>query len=281
MAHRGRGIQSIEVSGRILRALVDANEPMMLKDLAQVAELAPAQCHAYLTSLRHVGLVHQDPMSGLYRTGPFAMRLGISWLKSNPLASSTIHELKALTDELGVMTLLVVWGVSGPSIIHLNAGITPTAMNIRQGTLFSVTGTASGRLFSAFGSPDHLEQQIASDLDQSVRSGHIGASVTREEFDQKVEATRKCGYAIAEGTPIPDINAAAAPVFDADGVMRFAATLIGPANELDVKKGSLAVDRLLNTAKKLSNASEGPHTAATSISPRETTAKSGTAKTKA
>ncbi|WP_417264275.1 helix-turn-helix domain-containing protein [Celeribacter sp.] len=76
MANAGRGIKSIEVSGRVLSALMEAGEPMMLRDIAEQADLKPALCHACLTSMKDVGLAHQDPATGLYHTGHFAIQLG-------------------------------------------------------------------------------------------------------------------------------------------------------------------------------------------------------------
>src|SRR5271163_30363 len=43
MSTEGRGVQSIEVGGRILQVLVDAEQPMMLRDLARQAGVLPAQ----------------------------------------------------------------------------------------------------------------------------------------------------------------------------------------------------------------------------------------------
>lgn len=252
MREGARGIQSIEVSGRILRALAQTCKPMMLKDLAQAADLAPAQCHAYLTSLRHVGLVRQDPATGLYRTGSFALRLGIGWMKSTPQAAAALRELKALTEELGVMSLLAVWGAAGPTIIHINAGVTQTALNIRQGTLFSVTGTATGRVFAAFGTSPDIGQQIAVDLDKSRQRSGIGSILTRADFDQERSATRAQGYATAEGGPVPGLNAVSAPIFGCDGQMRFVGTLIGPTDELAVGEDAVAVRRLLTVTRSLS-----------------------------
>jgi len=37
-----QGIQSIEVGGRILRALAEASRPQMLRDLAAAAQMPPA-----------------------------------------------------------------------------------------------------------------------------------------------------------------------------------------------------------------------------------------------
>ncbi|MCR8550613.1 helix-turn-helix domain-containing protein [Salipiger sp. P9] len=247
-----RGIQSIEVSGRILRALVATSKPMMLKELAQAAELAPAQCHAYLTSLRSVGLVHQDATSGLYRTGPFALRLGIGWLNGTPLAVAAIRELRLLAEDLGIMSLLSVWGVSGPTIVQICAGSTRAALNLRPGTLFSVTGTATGRVFAAFSENEAVGAMAAQEFSQAGRRGGIGGLLTREDSETQLEATRSCGYAIAEAVPIPDTNAVAAPIFDNTGTLQFVATLIGPIEDLAVDPGAVAVRRLLAVTEGLS-----------------------------
>jgi DNA-binding IclR family transcriptional regulator len=230
---------------------------MMLKDLAQAADLAPAQCHAYLTSLRHVGLVHQDPVTGLYRTGSFALRLGICWLKSDPLAAAAVQELRALSDDLGIMSVLAAWGTQGPTIVQMNAGVTQTALNVRQGTVFSATGTATGRVFAAFGNTEDVEKGIAADLDNSVPRSSIGTLLTREDFEKMRAETRENGYAVAAGAPIPGINAVSAPIFGRDDGLAFVATLIGPADELSVETGSDTVKRLIDTAQALSEKRDG------------------------
>jgi hypothetical protein len=48
----GRGVQSAEVGGRILVAMVQAGRPLMLRDLAGGADVTPAQAAAYLVSFR-------------------------------------------------------------------------------------------------------------------------------------------------------------------------------------------------------------------------------------
>jgi len=254
MAGGARGIQSIEISGRILKALVESAAPMMLKDLAQAADLAPAQCHAYLTSLRHVGLVHQEPHSGLYSMGPFAMRLGIGWLQSSPLAAAAIRATKALTEELGIMSLLAIWGEHGPAIVHINTGVAPLALNLRQGTLYSVTGTATGRVFAAFDDRPEVARQIARNLGADGDSRALGSHITREGFETEVALTRERGYATAEGAPIPNINAIAVPVYDPAGGFALAVSLIGRATELPVEEGAPAARALLETSAAITRA---------------------------
>ena len=55
-----RGIQSIEVGGQLLHALVHNARPMALKDLAREAGMVPAKAHPYLVSFARIGLIEQD-----------------------------------------------------------------------------------------------------------------------------------------------------------------------------------------------------------------------------
>jgi DNA-binding IclR family transcriptional regulator len=77
---QGRGVQSVEIGGRLLALLVERQQPMMLRDLAQAADLTPGQAHAYMTSLRKLDIVEQDE-AGRYRLGPFALHLGLTRLR--------------------------------------------------------------------------------------------------------------------------------------------------------------------------------------------------------
>ncbi|MGG7565513.1 IclR family transcriptional regulator [Rhodovulum sp. DZ06] len=251
MRDGARGIQSIEVSGRILRALVGESEPMMLKDLAKAAELAPAQCHAYLTSLRHVGLVQQDHDTGRYRMGRFAMRLGGAWLQSSPRPAAAIRLLRALTDELDAITILVAWGAMGPTIVHVNEGADPTALNLRQGALYPVTGAASGRIFGAFMPEAETAPRIARELEGYAPDA---AAQMRARYEERRAAILRDGYDTADGAPIPDINAVSAPVFDEAGALDFVISVIGRRGKLDVGPDGPAATRLAEIARTVSGA---------------------------
>ena len=73
-----RGIQSIEVGGQLLQALVHHGRPMALKDLAREADMSAAKAHPYMVSFGRIGLVAQDDGSGHYRLGALAEVLALS-----------------------------------------------------------------------------------------------------------------------------------------------------------------------------------------------------------
>ena len=95
-----RGIQSIEVGGELLKALVRRGQPMALKDLAAAAGLPAARAHPYLVSFSKVGLIEQDPDTSHYRLGSLAIEAGlISLQQVDPvrLASDALPALPIMT----------------------------------------------------------------------------------------------------------------------------------------------------------------------------------------
>ncbi|MCZ0733843.1 IclR family transcriptional regulator [Phreatobacter sp. AB_2022a] len=231
----GRGVQSIEVGGRLLAAMVELGKPAMLRDLAAMAKVTSAQAHAYLVSFRKIGLVDQDAASGRYLLGPFALQLGLTRMREHvPLrmASQAAVELAA---ETGLMVTVTVWGSHGPTIIDVEESVRPVHVNLRVGAGYTVTGTATGRLFAAFLPEEIVGPLIEKELDAG-RSGP--ARQQRERMAADFDEIRRRGFATTEGIPVPGINAVSAPVLDHSGQVQFAITLIGPAADLIVKGDS-------------------------------------------
>ncbi|WP_417280069.1 IclR family transcriptional regulator [Celeribacter sp.] len=251
MANAGRGIKSIEVSGRVLSALMEAWEPMMLRDIAEQAELKPALCHAYLTSMKDVGLVHQDPATGLYHTGHFAIHLGVRWLAENPRIQAAIEALHPMASELGVMAFLSLIGPLGPAAVHIIPGPRTTGLNLRLGDLIALTSTTTGRVFAAF-STDPMVQGRADDERTLLRKGDwLGASRDEVDLDALLDNIRETGLSATAKAPLPSLNTIAAPVHDPNGELEFAITLIGGHDTLSIDRDSEAARRLCALSARL------------------------------
>jgi DNA-binding IclR family transcriptional regulator len=252
MSIDGRGVQSVEVGGRILAALVKAGKPLMLRELATMADVAPAQAHAYLVSFRKLELVEQDAASGRYQLGPFALQLGIARLRSFDPLRLAAHAVVGFAEEVGLMVAIAVWGTHGPTIVQVQEGSDQVHVNVRTGTVFSITGTATGKVFAAFMPPKIIEAQLAEELRKGARIQGVGATTSRKELEAEVATVRQLGYATTESKPVTGINAIAAPAFDYSGQMQIAVTLIGPTGVLDVGPGSTDAKTLLAFTQKLS-----------------------------
>jgi DNA-binding IclR family transcriptional regulator len=232
-----RGIQSIEVGGQLLLALAHHGRPMALKDLARDAGMTPAKAHPYLVSFIKLGLVEQDGGSGragLYGLGPLAMQLGlISLQQYDPvrLATPVIEELAL---RLGHTVAIAVWGTQGPTIVRVAEGPTPVHISMRHGTVMSLGGTASGRLFAAW------REVEAAALRQPLPAAEALAEI------------RTQGCATSRDSVVAGVSAAAAPVFDASRRLVLTLTAIGASPGFDTALDGAPVQALREAAAGLS-----------------------------
>jgi len=220
-----RGIQSIEVGGRLLRALVHLGRPVPLKDLAREADMTPAKAHPYLASFGKIGLIEQDAATGHYGLGSLALQVGLISLQQVDPIRLASAELPALAQAVGQTVGIAIWGNRGPTFVRLAEGPTAVHVNMRHGTVVSVKGTASGRLFAAFAPRDQVLAVLRAEAGRAVR---IDAA-----FEAELAQVREQRFSSIVNGTVPGITALAAPVFDGFGTMVLALTAIGPGAMLD------------------------------------------------
>jgi len=236
-----RGIQSIEVGGQLLRALVHHGRPMALKDLAREAEMTPAKAHPYMVSFGRLGLIEQDRASGHYLLGPLALQLGlISLQQADPVHIAT-PLLSPLAQQIGHTVALAVWGARGATIVRTAESPSPVHVNMRHGTVFSLTNTASGRIFAAYLDTDVVRRLL--EEERQRRKQRKGAAEPAPpagmppvqplpswgDFERQLQEVREHGISRSDGEVIEGVSAMAAPVFDHTGAIVLAVTAIGPA----------------------------------------------------
>ena len=244
-----RGIQSIEVGGQVLLALVHCGRLMPLKELAAVAGMPPAKAHPYLVSFGRIGLVEQDAVTGHYFLGPLALQLGmISLQQADPVKVAT-PLLGPLAQRIGHTVAIAVWGARGATIVRLEESPAAVHVNMRHGTVFSLTNTASGRLFAAYLDTadvkrrlDDARQRRKADAEPSAPGMPAAPQLpVWREFERQLAEVRAHGLSRSVGEVLPGVNAMAAPVFDHAGVIVLAITAIGPAAVFDTRwDGALA-----------------------------------------
>ena len=118
----------------------------------------------------------------------------------------------------------------------------PVHVNMRHGTVMSVRGTASGRLFAAWLAPERTRPALAADP--------VGVRA-EAAFQRECAQARREGLAHAVDSALPGISALAAPVFDAAGAMVLSLTVIGPGAMLDTRADSAAAQLLRQVAGEL------------------------------
>ncbi len=150
MSKPQRGIQSVEVGGKLLLALAAAGRAMALGELARESGMDASSAHRYLVSFGKLGLVRQDPSTGVYDLGPSAAQLGLAALQRlDPLREATTAAA-ALVARIGHTVAIAAHGHLGPTIVRIEESIHPLHVNMRTGTVMSLLNTATGLVFAAW-----------------------------------------------------------------------------------------------------------------------------------
>ena len=246
-----RGIQSIEIGSALLLQLARHVRPLALKDLAKATDMTAGKAHPYMVSFLKVGFVTQTD-AGHYELGPLALQLGLTRLqRMDPVkeASQLIEELANATDQ---SIALAVWGNLGPTIVRLEEPIEPLHVNLRAGTVMSLTNTATGRLFAAYMAPKVVERILNDDLQRLGARKDAKGELDHEALDIALMETRKHGLSRSLGQPIPGIDALCAPVFDSAGHLVLGILAMGPSASFDSRWDGAVATQLRQCALEVS-----------------------------
>lgn len=223
---------------------------MMLKELAEAADMPAAKAHAYLVSFCKLGLMEQDAVTGRYDLGPLSLQLGLVSLNRLDAVKIATAEMGTLSRRTGQSTAIAVWGNYGPTIVRFEQSVRPIHVNMRTGTVMALTQTATGAIFAAYVSAAAIDAALVAtfpDGKQRVAAARALAALA-PEFAQ----VRQRGLARAQGNPVPGVNAFSAPVFDHNGEIALALTALGSAAEFDVSWASPIAKEVKATAEAIS-----------------------------
>lgn len=248
-----QGIQSIEIGGTILEALIASGRPTMLKEIARISGMPAAKAHRYLVSFQRMGLVSQDLQSARYHLGPFALALGLSALAALDPPRLSTPILEELCDEIGMGVGLAVWGTAGATIVRYVDTGDAISISLKVGRVLALHDSATGRCFSAFGNTTAIQQTLTAELKQAARQGKASVAELSKIQDQQIAEAREFGVACAGGSHIPGINGLSAPVFDHTGHMVAAITAVGSAGQFKADPTGKEAKAIKAAATKLSN----------------------------
>ncbi len=227
------GIQSIELGFQILKVLAQHSRPMMLKDLAAQAGMAPAKAHRYLVSFLRIGLVEQDRRSGRYDLGGWCLELGLAGLARLDPVRLAEPILEDLCERIHETVALAVWGNRGATIVRWADAGGAITVNLRPGAVLPLANSATGRAFAAFYKGPALKTILHEELVATARSTGVAVGSQRASLEKSLAEIRKRGLARASGSMTPGINGFSAPVYDHNGSMVAAITALGSVGNFD------------------------------------------------
>ncbi|MBN3855420.1 IclR family transcriptional regulator [Paraburkholderia sp. Ac-20340] len=246
------GIQSIEVGFRLLDVLTHEPRAMMLRDLAQRAGMSPAKAHRYLVSFLRLGVVAQDPVSGRYELGGFALQLGLARLARVDGVKLARIALAELRDGLDITVGIAVWGNQGPTVVHWMESSHPAKASLKLGDVMPMLSSATGLLFAAYLPRGKTAPMIERELASAQHYAWGSTPRTAEALEDTLAEVRKHGSARVEGMLLPTIHAFCTPVFDASGDLALGLIALGHEGAFDSDWHGSVDTALRECAQKLS-----------------------------
>ncbi|WP_306605846.1 IclR family transcriptional regulator [Azonexus sp.] len=253
IANERQGIQSIEVGFRLLDVLAKHTRPMMLRDIAKGANMAPAKAHRYLVSFMRIGIVEQDPGTGRYDLGAYALELGLAGFGRLDPVRLAGPVLDNLCEQIHETVALAVWGTYGATIVRIVDAGNPITITLRPGAVLSLSRSATGRAFAAFYRSPHLKKLIDLELREQAETTQTAITTCRRQLEKTLTEIRLHGLSRASGSLTPGINGFSAPIYDHTNRMVAAITSLGSVGEFDVDWESETAKAMLKAANDLSH----------------------------
>ena len=238
------GIQSIEVGFRLLEVLTAERRAMMLRDLALAAGMNAAKAHRYLVSFLRLGVVAQDPVTGRYELGGFALQMGLARLARVDGVKLARIALTQLRDQIDQTVGIAVWGNQGPTVVHWMESSHPAKASLKLGDVMPLLSSATGLIFSAYLPRSKTGAMLDEALRDARKQHRSDLPQTAEALEAALAEVRAHQAARVEGMLLPTIHAFAMPVFDSVGDLALCLIALGHEGIFDIAWGG-EVDRAL------------------------------------
>lgn len=257
-ADRQRGsVQSVEVAGEVLHALLEADGPMRLSDIAHSAGMHPAKVHRYLVSLTRIGLTSQDAATGLYDLGPMSLQMALKGFIRFDILRQSVDCIEQLGRDIGETVALVIWGEAGPKFIRMAEARHGQASTVPITHVCPLTWSATGLLFSAYEDPARTSALIRREIEQNKLLNRANAPHSLADLEGLVAAIRSNGVSTIENGGNSGNAAISAPVFDASGKFIMGISVFAKAGRIDTSLDGNLVRKVTGVTRRLSDALAG------------------------
>jgi len=239
-----RHVAAVERAVAVLDALSDSSLELGTNEIARRTGINASSVSRLLATLASARLVEHVPANGRYRLGPRLLQLGslvLGRLDLRDVARPHLQELVRLTGMTATLSAPGERDAVTVDFVQSDATVQSVA---RVGRPSIGHATAAGKVLLAFG-------------DAELPSGALKAYTRRTVTDRgrlQMELARvaRQGYAEAAGERELDLNAVAAPVYDADGELAGIVGLQGPASRFGRDAMRTAVQPLLAATQAIS-----------------------------
>lgn len=246
------GLQSVEVAGIILRAMVQAHGPLKLSELSRATGMPTAKLRRYLISMIHTGIAGQSSATGQYDLGPLSMEIGLQSFTRFDVLKQAEQTLEEIVLACGETAAIGQMSKDGPSFVRVNEPTHLRAYSLPPNHVCSLTYSATGLLFCAYSDAKILQENIAAELSQSHLTGRPNAPHSAAELREWLRRIQQYGHSALEDGGKGGSSAVSVPVLNAAGQLAFALTVFAHAGRLNLEPDGPFVGMVISKARALS-----------------------------
>lgn len=226
---RGRPVQSVERTLRILEIMAEREYPMSLSEISNSLNLKISTVHRLLKTLIMNGFAQQDPYSGKYLLGIKTFSIGNTALYSQDIRSLVRPYLKELKMKYQETTNLAILDEGDVIYIDQVESEKMVKMLARLGSRAPSHSNAVGKVLLA----DLNELELDRLLKVKTLRGFTENAITVSLLLKKeLEKVRRQGYALDMEETEQGICCAAAAIFNHQGKAAAAIGISGPSSRI-------------------------------------------------
>ncbi len=242
------GLQTLATGIMILETLSRRDEGIGVSQLAREIGMPKAKVHRYLTTLRDLGYLEQDPANDSYRAGWGLYLLAHDTQAHFSLTRRARPIMTRLSEAVQLTVVLSTFTSEDFVVLDFVVPPAPLEMGLRAGSRFPLNSGAQGKVGLAFGPAEWRKGFLDRDLPAVTKATITDPATLSAELDD----VRTQGWAAAPSQLFVGINAVAVPVFGHDEMLAGALAVVGLNSALPSKPGEKLVSALKGAANELS-----------------------------
>jgi IclR family KDG regulon transcriptional repressor len=241
-------LHTVSKAGAILNLFSEKAPEWGVSELAKKLDLPKSTVSEMMATLASQGLLERTSM-GRYRLGWRLYELSRTLLDTTDFYQEARRAMRELVDRWGETTSLAV--LSGAQLVYLEK--LPAAFKVydllaNMEIEAPAYGSSLGKVLLAYRKWDEVEALLK---DQPFVALTPRTLVTLESLKPELERVRRQGYAIDSEEVAPGVGGVSAPIFDMDGNVSAAISMVLPAPRFYAQQESY-IEIIRKTAHKIS-----------------------------
>lgn len=241
------GVQAVIFALHILEFMARQSEAVGVTELATAFGTTKSRIFRHLRTLLQQGYIVQDD-ADRYKVGTRLVALGNAVMQNFDLVRLSATNMRALRDKVGSSVVLCQLEDEGMRVLSVVQGRSQIEITVRAGSLMGYHASAQGKVAMVFGHPD----VAARVLGQPLKAHSPQTIVDPGQLKQELEQIRQRGWASAPNQSVTGLNAVAAPLFDAAGVLIGTLAVVDSVQFLPEPPSQELINDLTNTARTIS-----------------------------